>query len=120
MFNKIILIIVSIVYFSPDITNGGMWTPCSEDRRSITEIEDDSRWPFTRVLGLPSIGVNWVTRRMRLSRGGAKWCKVRRLAGQPRLTLHHFVQGLASSVSYLVEWNVLDDPKRGLEFTRSF
>ena len=57
MFNKMILIIVSIVYFSPDITNGGMWTPCSEDRRSITEIEDDSRWPFTRVLGLPCIGV---------------------------------------------------------------
>ncbi len=51
------IIVVSIVCSVPGIRNEGLWTPCSEGRRSVTEIKDDSRWPFTSISGLPCIGV---------------------------------------------------------------
>ena len=50
------IIVASIRVLFPG-KNEGLWTPCSEDRRSITEIKDDSRRPFTSILGLPWIEV---------------------------------------------------------------
>ncbi|SRR5258708_25751114 len=51
------IIVASIRVLFPG-KNEGLWTPCSEDRRNITEIKDNSTRPFiSTILGLLCIGL---------------------------------------------------------------